>query len=113
MYTYPIAPSSAPISAFVLKRRGRGGVVENIFIERIRMREIDGDAISFNLYYEGKAGSGEYQTEAMSPVTEETPCSEILSFRILCAARTLRRHQRLAGDAGGELDGEAVGNHKS
>ena len=66
--------------------RGRGGVVENIFIERIRMREIDGDAISFNLYYEGKAGSGEYQTEAMLPVTEETPCSEILSFRILCAA---------------------------
>lgn len=53
--------------------RGRGGVVENIFIERIRMRDIDGDAISFNLYYEGKAGSGEYQAEAMLPVTEETP----------------------------------------
>lgn len=53
--------------------RGRGGVVENILIERIRMRDIDGDAISFNLYYEGKAGSGEYQTEVMLPVTEETP----------------------------------------
>ncbi|WP_127590209.1 glycoside hydrolase family 28 protein [Paenibacillus lautus] len=53
--------------------RGRGGVVENILIERIRMRDIDGDAISFNLYYEGKAGSGEYQDEAMLPVTEETP----------------------------------------
>ncbi|ACX65101.1 glycoside hydrolase family 28 protein [Paenibacillus sp. FSL H8-0457] len=53
--------------------RGRGGVVENILIERIRMRDIDGDAISFNLYYEGKAGSGEYQEEVMLPVTEETP----------------------------------------
>ena len=56
--------------------RGRGGVVENIFISDIRMENIPGDAINFNLYYEGrspldKAGAG---TETNFPaVTEETP----------------------------------------
>ena len=44
--------------------RGRGGVVEKIFISDIRMEDIAGDAINFNLYYGGKspldetAGSG-------------------------------------------------------
>lgn len=31
--------------------RGRGGVVENIFIENISMKDIKKDAITFNLYY--------------------------------------------------------------
>ena len=53
--------------------RGRGGVVENIVIERVRMREIVGEAISFNLYYEGKSGSGAMGDETALPVTEETP----------------------------------------
>ncbi|CAM3376756.1 glycoside hydrolase family 28 protein [Marinicrinis lubricantis] len=53
--------------------RGRGGVVENIAIKKIRMSEIAGDAISFNLYYEGRSGSGEYGEEKAEAVTEETP----------------------------------------
>ncbi|WP_233531379.1 glycoside hydrolase family 28 protein [Paenibacillus alkalitolerans] len=53
--------------------RGRGGVVEQIAIERIRMKDIAGDAISFNLYYEGKSGSGKYGEEIFVPVTVETP----------------------------------------
>jgi polygalacturonase len=35
--------------------RGRGGVVENIHIENIRMINIAGDAILFNLFYTGMA----------------------------------------------------------
>ncbi|GFR38312.1 glycoside hydrolase [Insulibacter thermoxylanivorax] len=53
--------------------RGRGGVVENIVIEDIRMKEIDGDAISFNLYYDYREGSGEYGGDEKHPVSEETP----------------------------------------
>ncbi|NMO94611.1 glycoside hydrolase family 28 protein [Paenibacillus lemnae] len=65
--------------------RGRGGVVGNIHIERIRMWHIAGDAISFNLYYEGKAGSGEYQEESILPVTLETPVfRDIMIHDIVC-----------------------------
>ena len=34
--------------------RGRGGVVENIFIDGISMMNIKGDAITFNMFYGGK-----------------------------------------------------------
>lgn len=47
--------------------RGRGGVVENIFINNIQMIDIPGEALLFDLFYSGKN-----KTEAM-PVTEETP----------------------------------------
>lgn len=53
--------------------RGRGGVVENIVIEKIRMHDIAGDAISFNMYYEGKSGSGEFGGDQEEAVSEETP----------------------------------------
>jgi DNA sulfur modification protein DndE len=56
--------------------RGRGGVVEKIFISNVRMADIPGDAINFNLYYGGKAPLD--QTAAPTdpdfpPVTEATP----------------------------------------
>ena len=35
--------------------RGRGGVIEKIFIEGIQMREIVTDAILFDMYYSGGA----------------------------------------------------------
>nr|AWI66964.1 Glycosyl hydrolase family 28 [Orpinomyces joyonii] len=35
--------------------RGRGGVVENIFIEGITMTDIETDAITFNMFYNGKS----------------------------------------------------------
>ncbi|MFB6344009.1 glycoside hydrolase family 28 protein [Saccharicrinis sp. FJH62] len=59
--------------------RGRGGVVENIYISDIKMADIPTNAISFNLYYGGKSVSemledGGPQTAAETyPVTEETP----------------------------------------
>lgn len=59
--------------------RGRGGVVENIFISDIHMTDIPTYAISFNLYYGGQSvsemlESGEQETFAQAePVTEKTP----------------------------------------
>ena len=59
--------------------RGRGGVVENIFISDIRMTDIATNAISFNLFYGGKsisqliAEGGQSIQEKPVPVTEETP----------------------------------------
>ncbi len=59
--------------------RGRGGVVENIYISGIHMTDIPTQAISFDLYYGGKSVSemledgGQQGTGGMRPVTEETP----------------------------------------
>jgi polygalacturonase len=60
--------------------RGRGGVVENIFISNVYMTNIPTNAISFNLYYGGRsvsemiAEAGEMSTSTeILPVTEETP----------------------------------------
>lgn len=50
--------------------RGRGGVVENIWIDGIRMKDIPGEAILFHLYY--GLSREEILADAV-PVTEETP----------------------------------------
>ncbi|MDE6693000.1 MAG: glycoside hydrolase family 28 protein, partial [Muribaculaceae bacterium] len=47
--------------------RGRGGVVENIYVDNIKMTDIPGDALIFDLYYGIKPGA------PVPPVTEETP----------------------------------------
>lgn len=65
--------------------RGRGGVVENIWMEDIRMNNIPTDAINFNLYYFGKAidedpQTGEVTVEKM-PVNEETPAFRNMYFK--------------------------------
>jgi DNA sulfur modification protein DndE len=56
--------------------RGRGGVVEKIFISNVRMTDISGDAINFNMYYGGKSPldetAGTNETN-VPPVTDETP----------------------------------------
>lgn len=60
-------------------RRGRGGVVEGIYITGVRMINIPTNAISFNLYYGGKsvsemlADGGPDANAKEYPVTEETP----------------------------------------
>lgn len=57
--------------------RGRGGVVENIYVDNINMQDIPNEAITFNMFYQGKdpglnkADSREEQQ--VPPVTEETP----------------------------------------
>ncbi len=59
--------------------RGRGGVVENIYISDIEMMNIPTQAISFNLYYSGRSASEDLDAgengavEKLLPVTEETP----------------------------------------
>ncbi len=59
--------------------RGRGGIVENIYINKVSMTDIKTDAITFNMYYGGKSvaemladGDNPDNTTKM-PVTEETP----------------------------------------
>lgn len=60
--------------------RGRGGVVENVFISNIDMVDIPTNAISFNLYYGGKsvsemleAGEQRNTPSDLHEVSEETP----------------------------------------
>ncbi|MBR4898707.1 MAG: glycoside hydrolase family 28 protein [Prevotella sp.] len=59
--------------------RGRGGIVENIYIRDISMTDIKTDAVTFNMYYGGKSvaemladGDNPDNTTKM-PVNEETP----------------------------------------
>jgi len=63
--------------------RGRGGIVERIYIDHINMVNIATDAFTFDLYYANKTadGKGDKSTSSkdpVPPVTEETP-----SFRDL------------------------------
>ena len=67
--------------------RGRGGVVENIFISDIFMTDIPSQAISFNLYYGGKSieetlaeGDTKIKTKIL-PVNEETPQFKNISIK--------------------------------
>lgn len=56
--------------------RGRGGVVEKIYISNVRMEDIGGDAINFNLYYAPGAPVTESDgrpAPPLPPVTEATP----------------------------------------
>lgn len=61
--------------------RGRGGVVENIYISNIDMINIPTDVINFNLFYGGNApvleadqdASKEARDEKLVPLNEETP----------------------------------------
>lgn len=67
--------------------RGRGGIVENIYISDIFMTDIPSQAISFDLYYGGKSiaetlaeGGNTVSTKAV-PVTEETPQFKNISIK--------------------------------
>ena len=61
-------------------KRGRGGVVENIFVDGIYMFDILTDSFLFDLYYGGKSateameeGNDNQKDAVLMPVTEETP----------------------------------------
>jgi len=78
--------------------RGRGGVVENIYINNIYMLNIATDSFLFDLYYGGKSSSESFsETTAGSkavhvvPVTEETPC-----FRNIYVKNLVSRNARRA-----------------
>ena len=59
--------------------RGRGGVVENVYIRDISMKNIAGEAILFDMYYQGKdpvstfGNGGETPKIELVPVNEGTP----------------------------------------
>ena len=60
--------------------RGRGGVVENIWIDNIHMVDILAEAVLFNLYYKGMSaatmqlkGGGHKVSEETFPVDNTTP----------------------------------------
>jgi polygalacturonase len=67
--------------------RGRGGIVENIFISDIFMTEIPSQAISFDLYYGGKsiaetlAEGGNKVNNVALPVDEKTPQFKNISIK--------------------------------
>ncbi|MHA6249324.1 glycoside hydrolase family 28 protein [Pontibacter sp. CAU 1760] len=69
--------------------RGRGGVVENIYISNIDMKDIPTQAISFNLFYGGnspvleedQSAETEARVEKAVPVTEETPSFKDIYMR--------------------------------
>ena len=56
--------------------RGRGGVVEKIYVSNVRMMDITGDAINFNMYYGGSSPleqtAGTEETN-FPPATDGTP----------------------------------------
>jgi polygalacturonase len=72
--------------------RGRGGVVENIFISDIYMTDIPSQAISFDLYYGGKSiaetleeGGAKIANKAL-PVDEKTPQFKNISMNNITIA---------------------------
>lgn len=71
--------------------RGRGGIVENIFIDGISMNDIKNDAITFNMYYGGKsiaesiADGDNPNVSDMKPVDETTPIFRNIDIRrVVC-----------------------------
>lgn len=80
-------------------QRGRGGVVEKIYISNIRMTDIPTDAISFNMYYGGDAPTEERATTG--DVTAVPPDQGTPQFRdiyiqdVIC--RGARRAVQLQG----------------
>lgn len=70
--------------------RGRGGIVENIFIDGISMTDIETYALTFNMYYGGKSvtetlASGSQKEAEYMPVTEETPIFRNIDIRnVVC-----------------------------
>ena len=72
--------------------RGRGGIVENIYIDGISMNDIKTYALTFNMYYGGKsvaevlAEGGQPQEVPPMPVTEETPVFRNIDIRnVVCS----------------------------
>ena len=71
--------------------RGRGGIVENIFIDGISMTDIKTDALTFNMYYGGKSVA-EMQAEGYNPdnqtkmpVDETTPIFRNIDIKnVIC-----------------------------
>lgn len=78
--------------------RGRGGVVENIYVDRVSMFDIVTESFLFDLYYGGKSAAESLEDgdvtpveEKLLPVTEETPV-----FRNIFVKNLVSRNARRA-----------------
>ena len=78
--------------------RGRGGLVENIFISDIYMFDIATDSFLFDLYYGGKSASETLEDGDTKPVVAETPTvtNETPSFRNIHVKNIVSRNARRA-----------------
>ena len=84
--------------------RGRGGMVENILVERIRMTNISAEALLFDLFYGGKGtaedetggGAAPAATAGVPAVSEETPAFRNIVVRDV-VGRGARRAALLRG----------------
>ncbi len=65
-------------------RRGRGGLVENIFVENVSMIDISTDSFLFDLFYGGKSAVG------TPVVTEETPAFRNIHFKNVASVNCRR-----------------------
>jgi polygalacturonase len=76
--------------------RGRGGIVENIYIKNIDMINIPTQTIGFNMFYEGASPvledgqkqEGNKAPEKVHPVTEETPVFRNIFFKNINAVNS-------------------------
>ncbi|EJL70000.1 glycosyl hydrolase family 28 protein [Chryseobacterium populi] len=76
--------------------RGRGGIVENIYIKNIDMINIPTQTIGFNMFYEGASPvledgqkkEGNTSPEKIYPVTEETPVFRNIFFKNIHAVNS-------------------------
>jgi DNA sulfur modification protein DndE len=65
--------------------RGRGGIVENIYIQDIRMKDIPSDAVRFTMYYEHGEPVGKDDKKDIPAINEGTPrFQNIYMKNILC-----------------------------
>jgi len=76
--------------------RGRGGVVENIYIENINMTDIPTDPLLFDLFYGGKSPAEDDYVEtsdngtAVPPVTIETPTFKNIFIKNIVSTNSAR-----------------------
>ena len=76
--------------------RGRGGVVENIWISNVDMINIPAQVIGFNMFYEGnspiieedQSADDEKRVEKQIPVTAETPIFRNVFFKNITATNS-------------------------
>ncbi len=79
-------------------QRGRGGMVENIFIQDISMIDIVTDALTFDLYYGNQSvsevwasgGAAPERSEPALPVDETTPCFQNITIKNVVARNSGR-----------------------
>ena len=78
--------------------RGRGGLVENIFVDGIYMFDIVTDSFLFDLYYGGKSASESLEDGDQTPIEAENPpvTVETPSFRNINIKNIVSRNARRA-----------------